>query len=73
MQSKYAVAPTRQARLTAVNGTICCPGPRWRVRLRPPDFGGYPFVARTRRAAPPQEYQVPVDRYNNNKKQRVML
>ena len=28
------------------------PGTRWRVRVRPPQFDGYPFVAGTRRAAP---------------------
>ena len=66
MQSKYALSSTCQARLTTVNGTIRCSrvpggpgsGPlksrvtRWRVRVRPPEFGGYPFVAGTRRVAP---------------------
>ena len=68
MQSKYALSSTRQVHMTTVNGTICWPstrvpggpgsGPlnsratRWRVRVRPPDFGGYPFVASTRRVVP---------------------
>ena len=26
MQSKYALSSTYQARLTTLNGTICCPG-----------------------------------------------
>ena len=66
IQSKYALSSTCQARLS-VNGTICCPGTRvpggpgsgplksrvtqWRVRVRPPEFGGYPFVAGTLRVA----------------------
>ena len=65
MQSKYALSSTCQARLTTVNGTIRCSrvpggpgsGPlksrvtRWRVRVRPPEFGGCPFVAGPRRVA----------------------
>ena len=71
MRWKYALSSTRQARLTTVNGTVCCPGTRvpaghgsgsgsgslssrvtrWRVRVRPPELGGYPFVAGTGRVA----------------------
>ena len=67
MQSKCALSSTCEARLTTVNRTIYCPGTRapggpgssplksrvtrWLVRVRPPEFGGYPFVAGTRRVA----------------------
>ena len=62
IQSKYAISSICQARLTTVNGTRVPGGPgsgplksgvtRWRVRVQPPEFGGYPFVAGTRRVAP---------------------
>ena len=40
MQSKYALSSTCQARLTTVNGTICCPGTRW-ARFWSPEELGY--------------------------------
>ena len=73
MQSKHAVSSTCQAALTSVNGTMRCPGTRapggpsssplkcrvtrWRVKVRPQEFGGCPFVAGTRRVAPLQHRQ----------------